>query len=84
VTLDQSGSIEEPLDAVAASFLLVMFVPDGQDKRDHSEKGKRETVARRLGSPVPGFGDPDRSPPAGRIAEALFFAVTFCPHRRLS
>jgi hypothetical protein len=68
----QSGSLREPLDAVAMFFLLVMFVPDGQDKRDHSERGKRETVAWGLGSPVPGFGDADRPPPVGRIAEVFF------------
>ncbi|HEV2949550.1 MAG TPA: hypothetical protein VGX70_19390, partial [Gemmataceae bacterium] len=54
-------------------LLLVMFVPDGQDKRDHSEKGERETVAWGLGSPVPGLGDPDRPPPAGRITGASIF-----------
>jgi hypothetical protein len=54
------------------TFLLVMFVPDGQDKRDHSERGKRETVAWGLGSPLPDFGDPNRPPPADRIAGVFF------------
>ena len=64
----------EPLDAATTVLLLVMFVPDGQDKRDHSEKGERATVAWGLGSPVPGLDDPDRPPPAARIVEATFLS----------